>query len=167
MGIREINSAGLTLIQSFEGLPDGDPTTVNIDPYLDPVGIATIGYGHAIVETTGLFVRDIQRAQALYPGGITRLQAVALLHADVLDTCRRITPLLTVTVTDNAFAALVSFAFNLGVGNLAKSTLLKYLNAGRFREAAAEFVKWNRAGGKVLAGLTRRREAEAALFVAA
>ena len=59
----------------------------------------------------------------------------------------------------------VSFAFNLGLGNLEKSTLLKLHNAGKHTEAADQFKRWNKAGGKVLAGLTRRREAEAALYL--
>ena len=63
------------------------------------------------------------------------------------------------------FDSLVSFAFNLGLGNLQKSTLLKKVNLGKFEEASNEFIKWNRAGGKVLEGLTRRREAERYLFL--
>ena len=67
-------------------------------------------------------------------------------------------------VTQNQFDALVSFAYNLGLGNLSKSTLLKKHLAGDYEGAAREFRKWNRAGGIVLRGLTRRREAEAALY---
>jgi lysozyme len=168
-GVRDINAAGLELIKSFEGIPDGDPTTVKIDPYLDPIGIWTIGWGHAI-SVGGQFLRGKQNRKAardLYPGGITLEQAEQLLRGDLLDTCRDVAPLVKVPVTENQFAALVSFAFNLGCGNLAKSTLLKKLNANDHAGAAAEFGKWNKAGGKVLAGLTRRREAEAELFQSA
>jgi lysozyme len=165
-GIRAINSAGLELVKSFEGIPDGDPTTVKIDPYLDPVGIWTIGWGHAIT-LGGRFLRGKENRKAardLYPGGITLEQAEQLLRGDLLDTCRDVAALLEVPLTDNQFAALVSFCFNLGRGNLAKSTLLKKLNDKDYAGAAAEFARWNKAGGKVLAGLTRRREAEAKLF---
>jgi lysozyme len=165
-GVREINQVGLELIKGFEGIPDGDPTTVKIDPYLDPVGIWTIGWGHAI-SVGGRFLRGKENRKAardLYPGGITLEQAEELLRGDLLDTCRDVAALAKVPLTENQFAALVSFAFNCGSGNLAKSTLLKKLNQADHAGAAAEFPRWNKAGGKVLAGLTRRREAEAALF---
>lgn len=164
--MREINKAGVELVKSFEGIVDGDPATVNLDPYLDPIGIWTIGWGHAIWQG-GDFVRgkeNRKKAQSLYPGGITLAQAEALLRADLLDTCRDVESVLKVKVIDNQFAALVSFAYNVGIGNLKKSTLLRLVNAGDFANAANEFVKWNKAGGRVLAGLTRRREAEAKLF---
>ena len=73
--------------------------------------------------------------------------------------------LLNQPATQAQFDALVSFAFNLGVGNLKKSTLLKKFNAGDVQGAALQFKSWNKAGGKVLAGLTRRREAEMKLFL--
>ncbi|HJR08276.1 MAG TPA: lysozyme [Pyrinomonadaceae bacterium] len=165
--MREINQAGLDLIKSFEGILDGDPTTANLDPYLDPIGIWTIGYGHAIVVGKD-FLRGKQnkaKAFSLYPGGITMAEAETLLRADVMDKCRDVDSLVKVSLNDNQYAAVVSFTFNLGVGNLKQSTLLKKLNAGDFEGAAKEFAKWNKAGGKVLAGLTRRRAAEAALFL--
>lgn len=165
-GVRDLSDAGLNLIKSFEGIPDGDPTTVKIDPYLDPIGIWTIGWGHAI-SVGGQFLRGKENRKAardLYPGGITLEQAEQLLRGDTLDACRDVASLVKVPVSDNQFAALVSFTFNLGRGNLAKSTLLKKLNGKDDAGAAAEFEKWNKAGGKVLAGLTRRREAEADLF---
>jgi GH24 family phage-related lysozyme (muramidase) len=82
----------------------------------------------------------------------------------VLDTCRDVEALVETPLTDNQFGALVSFTFNLGRGNLAKSTLLRKLNGGDYDGAAIEFNKWNKAGGKVLAGLVARRAAEAELF---
>ena len=165
-GIRPINDVGVELIKSFEGIPDGDPTTVKIDPYLDPIGIWTIGWGHAI-SVGEQYLRGTENRRAardLYPGGITLEQAEHLLRADLLDTCRDVAALVEVPLSDNQFAALVSFTFNLGRGNLAKSTLLKKLNDEDYDGAGAEFPKWNKAGGKALAGLTRRREAEQELF---
>ncbi len=164
--VREINQAGLDLIKGFEGLEDGDPTTVNLDPYLDPIGIWTIGWGHAIWVGDD-FLRGAKnkgRAAALYPNGLTRPQAEALLRADLLDTCRDVQTLLSRSVSDNQFAAVVSFAYNCGVANLKKSTLLRLVNAGDFPGAGAEFGKWNKAAGRELPGLTKRRAAEAALF---
>ena len=164
--MREINQAGLDLIKSFEGILDGNPATANLDPYIDPVGIWTIGWGHAIVVGKD-FLRGKEnkaKAFALYPGGLTIAQAETLLRADVMDKCRDVDSLVKVSLNDNQYAAVVSFTFNLGVGNLKQSTLLKKLNAGDFEGAAKEFAKWNKAGGRVLAGLTRRRAAEAELF---
>jgi GH24 family phage-related lysozyme (muramidase) len=94
-------------------------------------------------------------------------QAETLLRGDVLDTCRDVEALVDVPLGDNQFAALVSFTFNLGRGSLAKSMLLKKLNAGDYAGASAEFQRWNKAGGKVLDGLVRRRTAEAELFATA
>lgn len=164
--MRNINDAGLDLVKSFEGIPDGDPRTVNIDPYLDPVGIWTVGWGHAIRVGADYLRGEAQRkaAQALYPGGLTIEQAEQLLRGDLMDSCRDVESLVKVPLTDNQFAALVSFTFNLGRGSLAKSTLLRKLNAGDYGTAALEFHKWNRAGGKVLKGLVARRAAEAKLF---
>src|SRR5215211_5267649 len=159
--MREINQAGLEMIKSFEGIPDGDPSTINLDPYIDPVGVWTIGWGHAI-SVGGSLLRGTNnraRARALYPGGLTLRQAEDLLRADLMDTCRDVQSLVSVPMTDNQFAALVSFTFNLGLGNLRRSTLLRLVNQGDFSLAAQEFKKWNRAGGRVLRGLTRRREA--------
>ena len=164
--MRDINEAGLELIKSFEGIPDGDPATVNIDPYLDPVGIWTIGWGHAIAVGDAWLrgPENSKAARALYPGGITVEQAETLLRGDLLDACRDVESLVRKPLTDNQFAALVSFTFNLGRGNLAKSTLLRKLHAGDYPGAALEFGRWNKAGGKVLAGRTHRRAAETELF---
>ncbi|EDH9820259.1 TPA_asm: lysozyme, partial [Salmonella enterica subsp. enterica serovar Typhimurium] len=73
--------------------------------------------------------------------------------------------LVKVKLTQGQFDALVSFAYNLGARTLSSSTLLRKLNSGDYAGAADEFLRWNKAGGKVLNGLTRRREAERALFL--
>lgn len=167
--MRQINQAGLDLIKSFEGIEDGNPATVNLDPYLDPVGIWTIGWGHAI-RRSGEFLRGAaKRAQAfaLYPGGITKGQAEDLLRGDVLDFCRDVEELVKVLLNDNQFAALVSFQFN--TGGLKGSTLLRKLNAGDYAGAAEQFAAWNKGtvrGKKViLNGLVKRRAAEKRLFL--
>jgi lysozyme len=169
--LRDVPAQGIELIQSFEGIPDGDPSTVNIDAYIDPVGIWTIGWGHAITFK-GDFLRGAQNkavARALFPGGITRAQAEALLRGDLIDTAAAVQRLLTRPVSDGQYGALVSFAFNVGTGALGKSTLLRLLNAGNVAGAADQFLAWDK--GRVngvlqpLAGLTRRRRAERALFL--
>ncbi|MGI9025948.1 MAG: lysozyme [Burkholderiaceae bacterium] len=167
MATREVNDATVDLIKRFEGIPDGNPKTVNLDPYLDPVGIWTVGWGHAITMGND-FVRGKSNealADSLYPGGITREQAEALLRTDLMDTGKDVLNIVTVDLNDNQYGALVGFAFNLGLGNLRKSTLLRLLNIGDYDDAADEFAKWNRAGGKLLKGLTARRNAERDLFL--
>lgn len=163
---REIDKKGIDLIKSFEGILDGDPTTANLDPYLCPASVWTIGYGHAIYSSGKMLKgkENKKAAYALYPGGITMKQCELLLAADVLDFCRDVQALLKVPVTQNQFNALVSFSFNVGVSALKNSTLLKKLNVCDYAGAALEFKKWDKAGGRVLAGLTRRRQAEAAMF---
>jgi lysozyme len=140
----KVNNAGLELIKKYEGL--------RLKVYTCPAGILTVGYGH-----TGPDVRSGQT--------ITPEKAAELLAADVEKFERGVAGLLRRAVTENQFSALVSFAYNLGLGNLGKSTLLKKLNDGDFTGAAAEFGKWNKAAGRVLPGLTARREAERTLFM--
>jgi lysozyme len=167
MPLRDINEATVQLVKSFEGLPDGDPSTVNLDPYLDPVGIWTIGWGHAIAKQ-GRWLRGLEnrdQARALYPGGINMTQAEQLLRSDLLDTGRDVSSAVTVPLNDNQFGALVSFTFNLGANNLRTSTLLRKLNQSDYEGASNEMPRWVRADGKVLPGLVRRREAERTLFL--
>ena len=169
--LRDVPQEGIELIKSFEGIPDGDPSSVNLDAYLDPVGIWTIGWGHAITHQ-GTLLRGPQNkgiARALYPGGITLAQAEMLLRGELVNFARDVLRLVKVPLDDGAFAALVSFAFNCGSANLGASTLLRKLNAGDTAGAADEFLRWNKArknGALVeLPGLTRRRRAERALFL--
>ena len=142
----KINQAGLDLIKSFEqcrltAYPD--PGTGG-DPW-------TIGWG-----TTGPNV---------YPGlQISQEQADLWLAADVAKFEECVDQVIMTPVTDNQFSALCSLAYNIGCGAFQKSTLVKDINAGDVAKAATEFERWNRAGGKELAGLTRRRRAERALF---
>jgi GH24 family phage-related lysozyme (muramidase) len=171
MPLRDVPQQAIELIKSFEGLPDGDPSTVNLDAYLDPVGIWTIGWGHAIVYQ-GSFLRGPENkaiARSLYPGGITIAQAEALLKGELVSFARDVQNLVKVPIDDNQFGALISFAFNAGTGNLSSSTLLRKLNAGDVQGAADQFLVWNksRQNGVLveLRGLTRRRTAERAMFL--
>lgn len=141
--MRKTNKAGVDLIKSFEGL--------ELKAYKDIVGVLTIGYG-----STGPHVKEGQT--------ITEQEAEALLLKDMERFESGVESLATAALTDNQFAALVSLSFNVGLGNLKSSTLLKLLNAGDYAGAANQFPRWNKAGGKEVAGLTRRRLAEQALF---
>ncbi|MFO1292984.1 MAG: lysozyme [Rubrivivax sp.] len=169
--LRETPPEAVALIKSFEGLPDGDPATVNLDAYLDPLGIWTIGWGHVVLwQGRPLKGADNKAlARRLYPGGISVAQAEALLRADLLDRSPSLLHLVQVPLDDGQFGALMSFAFNCGLANLGGSTLLRLLNAGRFAAAAEQFLLWNkgRKNGVLveLPGLTRRRRAERAMFL--
>ena len=131
------------LIKKFEGL--------RLKTYLCPGGIHTIGYGH-----TGTDV--IPGAQ------INEDTANAYLKMDIRRFENFINKNVTVPINQNQFDALVSFAFNIGNGNLQRSTLLKKLNDGNYSGAAEEFLRWNKASGKELPGLTKRRLEEKQLF---
>lgn len=169
--LREMPQEGIELIKSFEGIPDGDPATVNLDPYLDPLDIWTIGWGHAVVSAGVMLRGAANRAQAkaMFPGGITLEQAEALLRGDLVSRTADVLRLVKVPLSDNQFGAIMSFVFNCGAANFGGSTLLKLLNAGNSAGAADQFLVWNkgRKDGVLveLPGLTRRRRAERALFL--
>lgn len=132
-----------SIIKKFEGL--------KLIAYFCPANVLTIGYGH-----TG---KDVVPNQT-----ITLEKASELLKQDTLRFEKAVNKLVQTTINQNQFDALVSFTYNLGEGNLKSSTLLKKVNSNNFAEAAQEFLKWNKAGGKVLPGLVKRREAEKELF---
>jgi len=131
------------LIKSFEGL--------ELEAYLCPANVWTIGYGH----TKGVKKGD----------KITKEQAEKLLEEDLAFFRNGVKRLVKVALNKNQFGALVSFAYNLGLGSLESSTLLKMLNAKDYQGAADQFLRWNKSKGKVLTGLVRRREAERAVFL--
>ena len=132
----------IQLVKASEGL--------RLTAYSDSVGVLTIGYGH-----TG----------AVRPGQtITQEQADAFLAQDLGVAGAAVNRLVTVPLNQNQFDALTSFTFNLGEGNLARSTLLKLLNQKNYQAAAAQFPVWCMAGGQALKGLRDRRAAERALF---
>jgi GH24 family phage-related lysozyme (muramidase) len=145
---RHINQKSIDLIKSFEGL--------YLDAYKCSADVWTIGYGH-----TGMTHNDgtVHKGRT-----ITEERAEELLAYDMQYFEKVVQRLVTVEVNDDMFGALVSFAFNCGEGNLKKSTLLRKLNEGDYDGAAEQFIRWNKAGGKTLNGLTRRRASEERLF---
>jgi lysozyme len=149
----DVSQACLELIAGFEGL--------RLTLYEDVAGHATIGVGH-LVHQGNITAAD---KSGPFGKGITREQAFALLRQDAQRMVDGVRDCVTVPLNQNQFDALVSFAFNVGVGGLRRSNLLKVVNAKDFAHVEPEFLKWNKAGGKVYAGLTRRRKAEAALFL--
>lgn len=146
----KISNNGISLIKQFEGL--------SLKPYLDAINVPTIGYGST-------YYRDNKKV-TMNDKPITEDEANSLLaYIANKDFGSFINKVVKVELNQNQFDALVSFAYNLGNGNLQNSTLLKKLNSGDFIGASNEFIKWNKAGGKELAGLTKRREREKKLFL--
>ena len=130
------------LIKYFEGFED--------TAYLCPANVWTIGYGRT---------RNVKEGDR-----ITEPQAERDLLEELEEFKHQVLHSVKVELTQNELDALTSWTYNLGVGNLNSSTLLKKLNAGSKDEVPAEMLRWNKASGKVLAGLTKRREAEAELW---
>lgn len=147
--MRSINQAGLNLVEQFEG--------IRLKPYLDSANVPTIGLGTTRYPDG--------KAVTMNDPPITKKQAYEFLTKHLQADANAVSGMLKVVVNDNQFAALVSFAYNVGRGALASSTLLKKLNSGDVEGAANQFLKWDHAGGVVVAGLTRRRQAERALFL--
>lgn len=144
----QTSEKGIALIKEFEGC--------KLTAYQDSVGVWTIGYGWT-QPVDGKPIR----------AGMTVKQETAerLLKTGLVSYESDVSRLVKVGLTQGQFDALVSFTYNLGARSLSISTLLRKLNAGDYAGAADEFLRWNKAGGKILNGLTRRREAERALFL--
>lgn len=139
----------VNLAKSFEGF--------KTHPYLDSVGVPTIGYGTTYyLDGTKVTMHDPD---------VTEDQACHLLLAKLGTFSDQVVKMVSVPINQNQLDALTDFAYNVGPGALHSSTLLKLLNAGDVSGAADQFLVWNKAGGVAVAGLTRRREAERSLFL--
>lgn len=173
-----INQKGIDLIKHFESLHDGDLTKIGLQPKQCPAGIWTIGYGHALKTTDkSRFLKgSADKAEAYRQASeifhmMTELDAEVLLNSDLQVYADNVTKHIKgkIELTENEFAAVVSFDYNCGDGNLKVSTLLKKILAGDDAGAANEFLKWDKATVKgkkvVLRGLTLRRQAERALYL--
>lgn len=145
MGVNNLTYSGngLNLTEQFEGC--------ELTAYQDQVGVWTIGYGHTGPDVVSGLT-------------ITQPQAQDFLAQDVSSAAACVNNSVTLQVSQDEFDALVDFVFNLGVGAFKSSTLLIDLNSGNTTAAATQFDLWDHAGGAVVAGLLRRRQAETALF---
>jgi lysozyme len=152
---RKLTQRGLDLIAEFEGFV---PYAYN-----DAAGHATVGYGR-LLHHGPVTQADRDRYGTKARPKVSAELGLRMLEEDAESFERIVRDFVKVPVTQGEFNALVSFSFNVGAGALRGSTLLRLLNARKRRAAAREFVKWNKAGGRELAGLTRRREAEARMF---
>ena len=143
----KLNKQSMNLIKSFEGW--------RAKAYKDSVGEWTIGYGHTSMAGN----------PKVKPGMvITKVYGEQLLLKDIQKYAKAVDDAVKVPLNSNQFGALVSFCYNVGPGNFRKSSVLRYTNASRFNDVPARLMLWNKAGGVVLKGLTRRRKAEGKLF---
>ena len=142
MDMRVISQEGLSLIKKFEGC--------ELKAYMCSADVLTIGYGH-----TSTVHENME---------ITQEEADELLAQDIEKFETYVNELVEVPLEQCEFDALVAWTFNLGPTNLKSSTMLRVLNEGKKSEVPAQMKRWNKAGGNVLQGLIRRREAEALLF---
>jgi len=138
----KISAEGLALIKKFEGC--------ELEAYQDAVGVWTIGYGH---------IKGVKKGMT-----ITKQQAEEMLLEELVEYENYVLEAVNHQLDQCMFDALVSWTYNLGPSNLNSSTMLKVLNAGDYDAVPEQIKRWNKAGGKVLQGLVRRREAEALLF---
>lgn len=151
-------AAKLVSRPEFDGLHDPDRSTAVIEPYYDPVGLPTIGYGH-------LLSRTAWTALDQFPA-ISIAQAEALLRADLMKAAGAVMRMVKVRLNANQIAALIDFVFNAGAGNFEISTLRRVINRGDFAAVPAQLMRWVYAKGIKLPGLVKRRRAEAELWVA-
>ena len=142
-----MSAAGLATVKEFEGL--------RLKAYKCPASVWTIGYGHTSAAGNPIVTPELV---------ITKDEAEEVLARDMEQYEEGVRKYVKVDLTQGQFDALVDFAYNAGVGALQKSTLLKKVNAQKFDEVPAEFMKWTRGGGKELPGLVRRRRAEVKLW---
>lgn len=140
--VKPTERTAIDLIKEFEGL--------SLTAYDDGTGVLTIGYGHTAT---------VKRGQKITPQ-----QAEQLLKQDLKAVEQAIANLVKVPLTPNQRNALTSFIFNIGATQFQNSTLLKLLNQSKYREAGEQLLRWNKANGQILEGLTRRRHAEHRLF---
>ncbi len=174
----KISDKGLTLIKHFESLHDGNLTKIGLQPKMCPAGIWTIGYGRALKDEKGNWLKGeegFKKLQQLYPDylTITEEQAVEYLDEDCDEREDRLNSL-KLNLNQDQFDALVSFIYNVGFGNLLRSSLLKRIknrgNAyGSDERIKQAFMMWTKArvNGELipLKGLIRRRKSEAELFL--
>jgi len=147
--MRKINQKGIDLIKSFESL--------ELQAYVCPAGVLTIGYGNTFYED----------GKAVKKGDKITAERAKELFENILykKFVPEVDKLVTGEVNDNQFSAIVSFAYNVGIDNFGGSTLLKLVNTNPDNpNIAFQFSRWNKGGGKILPGLTRRRKAESDLY---
>ena len=139
----QMSQTGIALLKHFEGL--------RLEAYQDSVGVWTIGYGHTKHALKGMVITEEEAEELL-------VEELPEYEGYVNDSCN------VVLLQQHEFDALVCWTYNLGPTNLNSSTMLRKLNNGDYKEVPFQMKRWDKAGGKTLLGLARRRNAEALLF---
>jgi len=157
----KVSAATIELIKHHEG--------VRLRPYRCPALLWTIAVGH-VIDPTHATVKYEERRALPIPAGwdrtLTMDEVDQILGQDLRRFERGVVRLCPAAVSNQGiFDSCVSFAFNVGLGNFQRSTLRMKTNRGDFEEAAEEFMKWTKAGGRVLPGLVKRRRDERALYL--
>jgi GH24 family phage-related lysozyme (muramidase) len=157
----KVSEAAIRMIKHHEG--------VRLRPYRCPALLWTVGVGH-VIDPSHIGVKYEDRKSLPIPSGWDRVLSMgevdALLAQDLAKFERGVARLCPSSVSNQGqFDALVSFAFNVGLGNLQRSSLRMKINRGDLEDAAEEFMKWTKAAGRVLPGLVKRRNDERALFL--
>ena len=147
--MRPVSQKCIDLVKHYEGC--------KLNSYQDSVNVWTIGYGTTIIPPGT--ARNVHEGMT-----ITLDQAEQYLSTYLQSFADNVDAMVNVEINEDQRSALTSFSYNLGSGSLKSSTLLKLINQSKFDDAQREFVKWNKAGGKIMDGLTLRRKAEACLF---
>ena len=147
--MRHINDRGIEIVKCFEG--------ISLKPYLCPANVWTVGYGATVGSDGGPIDLDMEP--------ISEIEAEALLLRDLESSEGWVRRLIKTALTEYQYSALTSFTFNVGCSALMRSTLRMKVNKEEYQGAADEFPKWRIAGGRILAGLVRRKTAEWALFL--
>lgn len=168
-----ISNKGLQLIKHFEQLHDGDKTKIGLQPKMCPAGIWTVGYGRALIDNDGKFLRGKKckdEAYRQYPK-LTEKQAEDMLFEDTLLYGKKVLRVCMehgIALKQHEFDALVSFTYNCGIGalyNYKTKREMAVLRALKNGEGVPEALNlWRRGGGRVLPGLVRRRKSEGHLF---
>jgi len=140
----EVDGTGFSLIKTFEGY----------SPFIydDVVGVRTVGFGHAVLPGETI------RTPLMGP------DALALLKKDVTARTGKLNHIIKVELSPYQFDAISSWCYNVGLGNVERSTLLRRMNSGKHNEVPPQFLVWDKAGGLEMTGLRVRRKAEAALY---
>ena len=155
----KMSERGLEVLMELEGVEN--------KIYDDVAGFPTIGVGHLLLKDelmSGKIVLSTGKVIDIRTGRITNTEVKALLQDDIVRYENAVNNGVTVEITQEHFDALTSFTFNVGCGAFSRSTLLKRLNAKRYNDVPAQFKRWNKAGGRVIKGLSNRRNVEIAMW---
>jgi lysozyme len=163
----KICNEAIELIKHFEGLHDGNLSKIGLQPKMCPAGIWTVGYGHALRNHAGQWLRGQKDKEVAYNhslNDITEAEATALLQLDLCEYARHVDRLALVTLEDHEFGALTSLCYNIGIKAFEESTALNKLNNLDFDGCSSAMKLFNKVSGRIMTGLILRREAEVRLF---